>query len=364
MLDNNQKYVKRRHYIQRMKQNIVRNWGLFLVLFGILLLGSVWIFSITSNNDDNDEDINRLRRRGSSSSTGSTDLFHTTRHNQLHSIPMQHPPRVANNGGSQQQQQQFVTPTTIPSMNTIPNEEEKIPFLFVHINKTGGTSLIRMFEERCEEEYYGDTWYDENEDFHRSFHATAHAYIEYYGRETWNDAYTFAVVRHPLARQVSNFFFLAQKGCRGNADKCEERLIPTIDDLGSMTDQEKIDVFHEWILNIYHSFPPGSTEHYRFGAAGHGNEVYDTFSSTQTSWLVDPMDGVTIGVKDIFKLETLSNDMSRLAKNIPCLKNNNNGPASLEMDHSNKTPTYPDYMLFAKNKETRRIINEVFAAAV
>jgi len=233
------------------------------------------------------------------------------------------------------------------------NIEEKIPFLFVHINKTGGTSLIRMFGERCKEEYHGDQWWDENDNFHRAFHATAHAYIEYFGMKTWNDAYTFAVVRHPLARQVSNFFFLASNGCSKNADKCEERLIPKID-LGSMTDEEKMDVFHEWILNVYETFPPGSTDHFRFGAAGHGNEVYDTFSSTQTSWLVDP-DGVIV-VKEIFHLETLSNDMSKLAENIPCLKN---GP--IEMDHSNKTPNYPDYMLFAKNKQTRSIINEVFA---
>merc|ERR1711865_689112 len=136
-------------------------------------------------------------------------------------------------------------------------------------------------------------------------------------------------------------------------------------DLESMSDEEKLDVFHKWIIEVYNKFPPSSTEQYRFGAAGHGNEVYDTFSSTQTSWLVDPVDGVTIVVKDIFKLETLSHDLSRLAEHIPCLhnkNNNNNGQsASLEMDHSNKTPTYPDYMLFASNIQTRRIINEVFA---
>jgi hypothetical protein len=231
-------------------------------------------------------------------------------------------------------------------------EEEKIPFLFVHINKTGGTSLIRMFEERCDEEYYGDEWWDENENYHRAFHATAHAYIDYYGRKTWNDAYTFAVVRHPLARQVSNFFFLASS-CQKNADKCEERLIPTLN-LGSMSDEEKMDAFHEWILKVYKTYPPDTANHYRFGAAGHGNEVYNTFSSTQTSWLVDP-DGKMV-VKEIFHLEDLSNDISKLAENIPCLKS-----GQLEMDHSNKTPNYPDYMLFAKNKQTRSIINEVFA---
>ena len=233
------------------------------------------------------------------------------------------------------------------------NSDEKVPFLFVHINKTGGTSLIRMFEERCEEEYSGGQWLDEDNNHHRAFHATAHAYIDYYGRKTWDDAYTFAVVRHPLARQVSNFFFLASTGCQQNGSKCKERLIPTLD-ISSMSDKDKMDAFHKWILNVYRSFPPDSADHYRFGAAGHGNEVYDTFSSTQTSWLVDP-NGEMV-VKEIFHLEDLSTDISKLAENIPCL---NRGP--LEMDHSNKTPNYPEYMLFAKNEQTRSIINEIFA---
>ena len=82
--------------------------------------------------------------------------------------------------------------------------------------------------------------------------------------------------------------------------------------------------------------------------------MYDTFSSTQTSWLVDP-EGEMV-VKEIFHLEDLSKDITKLAEHIPCLKS---GP--LEMDHSNKTPNYPNYMLFAKNEQTRSIINEVFA---
>ncbi|OEU09275.1 hypothetical protein FRACYDRAFT_248612 [Fragilariopsis cylindrus CCMP1102] len=143
------------------------------------------------------------------------------------------------------------------------------------------------------------------------------------------------------------------KGITENADKCEERLIPTLD-LDSMSDEEKMDAFHEWILDVYKTFPPNTASHYRFGAAGHGNEVYDTFSSTQTSWLVDP-EGEMV-VKEIFYLEDLSKDITKLAEHIPCLKS---GP--LEMDHSNKTPNYPNYMLFAKNEQTRSIINEVFA---
>ena len=233
------------------------------------------------------------------------------------------------------------------------HEGESPPFLFVHINKTGGTSLIHMFSDRCEDEYWGGEWYGDHGDYHRAFHATAHAYIEKYGRKAWDDAYTFSVVRHPLARQVSNFFFLVGMGCEKENSKCQEREIPDID-LDSMTDEEKIEAFHVWIQTIYKKFPPGSPEHYRFGAAGHGNEIYKTFGASQTSWMVDS-DGKMV-VKDIYKLEELSKDISTMAEKIPCLKN---GP--LDMAKVNKTSKYPHYTLFAKNEATKKIINEVYA---
>eukprot|EP00535_Pseudo-nitzschia_heimii_P007448 CAMPEP_0197184054 /NCGR_PEP_ID=MMETSP1423-20130617/9110_1 /TAXON_ID=476441 /ORGANISM="Pseudo-nitzschia heimii, Strain UNC1101" /LENGTH=959 /DNA_ID=CAMNT_0042634773 /DNA_START=105 /DNA_END=2984 /DNA_ORIENTATION=- len=233
------------------------------------------------------------------------------------------------------------------------SEDESPPFLFVHINKTGGTSLISMFSDRCEDEYWGEEWYGDHGDYHRAFHATAHAYIEKYGREAWDRAYTFTVVRHPLARQVSNFFFLIGMGCDRENNKCEERMIPDVD-LDTMSDEEKIEAFNVWIQKLYHKFPPGHPEHYRFGAAGHGNEIYSTFGASQTSWLVDTKGKVV--VKEFYKLEELSHDVSHLAENIPCLKN---GP--LDMAKENKTSKYPNFMQFAKNEATKKIINEVFA---
>ena len=69
-------------------------------------------------------------------------------------------------------------------------------------------------------------------------------------------------------------------------------------------------------------------------------------------------------VKDVFKMEELSKDLSTLGENIPCLKNTEfgsvNGPLQLTME--NTTLKYPNHMLFAKHRQTKMIImNEVFA---
>jgi len=83
-------------------------------------------------------------------------------------------------------------------------------FFFVHIDKTGDTSPIRMLDEHCSPaEYATEEWTTAAGLKHRSSHSTARSYIARHGRRAWDRAYTFAVVRHPLARQVPNFFFLA-----------------------------------------------------------------------------------------------------------------------------------------------------------
>jgi len=230
------------------------------------------------------------------------------------------------------------------------SKKPKIPFLFVHINKTGGTSLIKMFAEYCPREYYKEKWTTVSGTFHRSFHSTAHSYIVRHGREIWNDAFTFAVVRHPLARQVSNFFFLLGR-CHDEEDCLEKRLLPK----GAIyltTDEEKIDAFHGWIHLLYENYPPGSRDNYILGSKGHGNEDYSTFNATQTSWMIDPQG--EIAVKKVFKLEELSSNMNELSDEIPCLKQ------AEMLANNNISPKYPHYTKFTGNKRTSRIINEVF----
>jgi len=246
--------------------------------------------------------------------------------------------------------------------------------LFVHINKTGGTSMIKMLNSRCKGQYISEHWGHG----HRTFHSTAHSLIEHYGREVWDNAYAFAIVRHPLARQVSNFFFLMDRCSKNYKTLCEERRIPI--GLSLETDEEKIEAFHEYTFMLYKKYPPGSKESYLFGSKGHGNEEFKTMNATQSSWMVDEHGEMV--VKNVFKLENLSRDMKELGEAMPCLKQaaadkvtdttrrlrtteefgnkDDGGDGHLEMMHANAAPAYPDYRRFGKNKRTNRIMKEVY----
>ncbi|KAL7556551.1 hypothetical protein ACA910_007055 [Epithemia clementina (nom. ined.)] len=266
---------------------------------------------------------------------------------------------------------------------------------FVHINKTGGTNMKQMLNEHCPSLVRGH-WGDG----HRGFHASAHAFIDHFGRRDWNNAYTFAIVRHPLARQVSNFFFLMDLCSKENErmrEDCKDRLIPAHLDLEEFTDEQKINIFHKYLWKLYEAYPPGHPEHYLFGATGLGNEQYKTFNATQTSWLVDETG--KIAVDHIFQMERMADDIKVLAEALPCLKNNiNNNKTGGEIskdgedddddeeeeeetDDSDDDSTgsssnsatrsggsgvdnvalhYPDYKLFGRNERTNRIMLEVY----
>ncbi|EJK74597.1 hypothetical protein THAOC_03713, partial [Thalassiosira oceanica] len=189
--------------------------------------------------------------------------------------------------------------------------------------------------------------------FVQTFHATSHSLIVRHGYKVWEEAYTFAIVRHPLARQVSNFFFLIGH-CDGRKDCLSDRMIPE-DAIDMETDEEKIEAFHSWMANLYKAHPPGTPTNYLMGSKGHGNEDYDTFNATQTSWMVDPNDNNKIAVQKVYKLEELSTNMDEIASAIPCLK-----PAGGMAKENASKKTYPHYTKFSKNEKTNRIMREVF----
>jgi len=238
--------------------------------------------------------------------------------------------------------------------NVVHPEQETIPFLFVNINKTGGSIIMQMLNTYCENDYIKERWGDN----HKTIHSTSLSYIDHYGRAIWNKAYTFVVVRHPLQRQVSNYFFIASKCV--DMGVCEDTLIQPFargNKMTWLTDEEKVSAFHEWVLDLYNLYPPGSDFNYRFGSLGNSNEDMISFNSSQTSWIVDGKDD--IAVNEIFHLESLDVKLNKIISSIPCLKSNQRQQDAIKMM---QTPnTHPDFKLFAKNKKTNRIINEVYA---
>ena len=230
---------------------------------------------------------------------------------------------------------------------------------FSHINKAGGTSMIRMLTDRCSDQYLPEHWGSEPP-YQRTFHATAHALIDRHGHAAWDDAYTFAFVRHPLARVVSNYWFLVDQCREAPRKSCTMRRIPHGLDVSTMTDDEMVANFHAYFHQLYDIYPPGDPHHYLFGSLGHGNEKFSTLNATQTSWLVD--EAGNIAVKHIYKLEEMTENMAKLAKNLPCLgKSDSPGDEKLiEMARENVTPKYPHYSLFGKDARTNQIMREVF----
>jgi hypothetical protein len=73
-------------------------------------------------------------------------------------------------------------------------------FVFVHVNKTGGTSIVEalsQFEDRTEEDVLHD-------------HSPFAAYKRVLGLDLWNEFYTFGFIRNPYERMVSAYEYRRQ----------------------------------------------------------------------------------------------------------------------------------------------------------
>jgi hypothetical protein len=73
-------------------------------------------------------------------------------------------------------------------------------FVFVHVNKTGGTSIVEAlckFEDRTEEDVLHD-------------HSAFAAYKRVLGLDLWNEFYTFGFIRNPYERMVSAYEYRRQ----------------------------------------------------------------------------------------------------------------------------------------------------------
>ena len=93
------------------------------------------------------------------------------------------------------------------------HQGRKTNFIFIHINKTAGTSVGRSLG------------------VNRKNHLTVREAIDSVGREVWESSYTFAFVRNPWAKVVSHYRYRVKT----NHTKLQDRPIP----------------FSEWVRKTY-----------------------------------------------------------------------------------------------------------------
>lgn len=189
------------------------------------------------------------------------------------------------------------------------------PVLFVHINKTGGSSVIKHLKTRCASSYNA-------RDAQFTFHASALRQKRALKLYEWDDTYRFTMVRNPFHRMISNYYFLnarymgvpyrgleCGKRCTGG----DRRLINAT----SIEDEEVArDRFNAWVNELDRAYPMGTKDAYLFGSLGHGNQIDRGFNETQTSWLVDSHG--TMLVENHIHLESLDEEWG--GQGHPCLR--------------------------------------------
>ena len=197
---------------------------------------------------------------------------------------------------------------------------------FVHINKAGGTAIINILQKYCRHQLLWALHPPALQKLRgirsRFFHASAALQQWAVGASAWKQAYTFALVRNPWARQVSMFHFLLQSAscvgpCGRRPDHCDKRLLPQagpwLRDFGAARAR-----FQRWLLDMGAAFPPGHKEQHLFGARFHGNERDAWYNASQISWFVDAQG--TLLVDDVFKLEELEAHWPTLQQKICALR--------------------------------------------
>jgi chondroitin 4-sulfotransferase 11 len=136
------------------------------------------------------------------------------------------------------------------------------PFVFVHINKTGGSSIEAALRIPFE-------------------HRTAREKIAEIGRRSWDRKVTFAAVRNPWDKVVSHFHYRVQTNQTGLAERGLE--------------------FGDWVRATYRDRDP---------------RYYDTpiMFSPHRDWIVD--DSGEIAVDRVLRFERLADDFAALMEEI------------------------------------------------
>jgi hypothetical protein len=222
---------------------------------------------------------------------------------------------------------------------------------FVHINKAGGTAMLEDLQSCCnsrllsskenkKENKGSKNKFNKKKPSRKSnffFHANADRQRQLVGDEAWNDAFKFALVRNPWARQVSMFHFLVGGHCKSqlrpatdevtNGEPhylyagesrgglaCSTRFLPSGQGDWLDDNTKAIPAFQKWMARLNEAFPTGHPANYLFGSMAHGNDETPWFNASQLSWLVD-RSGLVL-VDQVIKLEELADKWSQLTNDL------------------------------------------------
>jgi hypothetical protein len=258
-----------------------------------------------------------------------------------------------------------VAAVAVQNSNELSNDRGAVcsrPIAFVHINKAGGTAMLEDLQNCCSSRLLSAKEKGKGKKQRKGasrkpsnffFHASADRQRQLVGEDAWNNAFKFALVRNPWARQVSMFHFLV-------GGHCKTQLVPATDNIAAPNDEphymlagkpkggkacstrllpsgqgdwlddnaNAIPAFRKWMKRLDDAFPTGHPDNYLFGSMAHGNDESPWFNASQLSWMVDRSGQVL--VDKVIKLEELTDQWSQLTTDL-C------APATLEKSHVSDT---------------------------
>ena len=150
--------------------------------------------------------------------------------------------------------------------------EANRPFIFIHINKTGGTSISRALKIRRNPTTPINITKN---------HRTAMQTKEVVGKEVWDKAYKFTVVRNPWSKVVSEYNYRVAK----NQNELSVKKIP----------------FNDWVVRTYLEKDPFY----------HENPIW---FMPQVDWLIE--EDQKIHMDYIARIENLKKDFKNICRDL------------------------------------------------
>jgi len=197
-------------------------------------------------------------------------------------------------------------------------------------------------------------------------HASALFQIEFLGRDVWERAFTFALVRNPWAKVVSAFVYFSRdthvRDVTFASVSMHSHNSPSACFSSTLWTEANVSIlcFRHWLLRFAQQHPVGSPEEYLLGGFPIGNQLLSHgLNASQLSWLVDGEQN--LAVDRIYKLEELAQSWSDLQAHVVGFRSVEY--ADLRGRFSHNPSSHAPYKLYY-DQETRCIIARYMAVDI